>query len=183
MVKGEMMKNTSAIRRVDELGRVVIPKEIREELRIFTGSVVDIRLDSDKNIVISKGSRLKKVSDFANMCTRSLRDFPNLSVFLCDNDQILSVGNVPKSQFLGALVSLKLFEIFQRREIQIFQNPYLVPVAEGLPLQDNISSQGVFPISAHGDLCGGLVVCSTTFVSNFDFIRPIYNFLLDYLNE
>ncbi len=177
------MKNTSAIRRVDELGRVVLPKEIREELRIFVGSVVEIRLDADKNVVISKSSKLKKIGDFADMCTRSLREFVNLRVFLCDNDQVLSVENAPKKKFLQAPIHPKLFEAFQKREVQILQHPHLIAVTDDSFSLEGVTTQGIFPVSAHGDLCGGLVVCSTTFVSNFDSVKPIYNFLIDYLNE
>ena len=69
------MKATGVVRRIDELGRIVIPKEIRRTLRIHEGENIEIYIDEKENIVLKKYSVMKKLGDFAQSFTDSIYSF------------------------------------------------------------------------------------------------------------
>ena len=69
------MKATGVVRRIDELGRIVIPKEIRKNLRIHEGENIEIYINEKENIVLKKHSLIKEIDDFAQKFTDSLHSF------------------------------------------------------------------------------------------------------------
>ena len=69
------MKATGIVRRIDELGRIVIPKEIRKTLRIKEGENLEIYVDSDENIILRKHSLMNKINDFAQNFAEAIYSF------------------------------------------------------------------------------------------------------------
>ena len=87
------MKSTGVIRRIDELGRIVIPKEIRKTLRIHDGDNLEIFIDNDENIILSKYSRFGSINDFANSFISALQKFISCDVIITDKDKIIALSN------------------------------------------------------------------------------------------
>jgi len=177
------LRNTSAIRRVDDLGRVVIPKEIRENLRLVTGAVVQVSCDEKKHIIITTYSKVKNILDFAQMCLNSFADFKELSIYICDIDKIIAMNREGERRLMDTPISNELYTCLQGREIQIRQNEKVIDIHEIQKGCEIDCSQAIFPILCNGDVCGGLIFMSKNFIQNFDFAKPIHKFLCDYLSE
>ena len=177
------MRNTSAIRRVDDLGRVVIPKEIRESLRLITGSAVLVSCDEHNQIIITKYSKIKNIMDFAKMCLDSFSGFQDLTVYLCDLDKILAMNNEGKKHILDTPISKQLYTSLEGREIQVRQNENMIHIHDTEDCKMGFCSQAIFPIICNGDVCGGLILITKKLTENFDFAKPIHRFMCDYLSD
>ena len=86
------MKATGIVRRIDELGRVVIPKEIRRTLRIREGDPLEIFTDRDGEVILKKYSPIGELSGFAKEYTESLVRALGHVALICDKDQIISAA-------------------------------------------------------------------------------------------
>ena len=92
------MKATGVVRRIDELGRIVIPKEIRKTMRIREGENIEIYIDSNENIVLKKYSIMKKLGDFAQSFTDSIHSFLKHNIIITDSDSIIAIsGDLKKA--------------------------------------------------------------------------------------
>ena len=91
-----MLKSTGVLRRVDELGRIVIPKEIRKNLKIKNGESLEIFIDSD-SVVLKKFSYMSDLNDIAQKCSDSFYDIIKKDIFITDTDNVIaSSGNLKK---------------------------------------------------------------------------------------
>ena len=84
------MKATGIVRRIDDLGRVVIPKEIRRTLRIREGDPLEIFTDREGEIILKKYSPIGELSAFAKQYAESLAQTMGCLVCVCDMDQIIA---------------------------------------------------------------------------------------------
>ena len=87
-----LLKATGIVRRIDELGRVVIPKEIRRTLRIREGDPLEIFTDRDGEVILKKYSPIGELSGFAKEYTESLVHALGHTALICDKDQIVSAA-------------------------------------------------------------------------------------------
>lgn len=110
------MKATGVVRRIDELVRIVIPKEIRKTLRIREGENIEIYLDSDESIVLKKYSIVKKLGDFAQAFTDSIYSFLKLNILITDNDNIIAFSGPLKKEYINKSISDYLLNSIKRRE-------------------------------------------------------------------
>ena len=92
------MEATGIVRRVDDLGRIVIPKEIRRTLRIREGDPLEIFTDKDGGVVFKKYSQLGDVSDFAGLICDALSRNTGLTAVITDRDSCVAVGGAPKRE-------------------------------------------------------------------------------------
>ena len=91
-----MLKSTGVLRRVDELGRIVIPKEIRKNLKIKNGESLEIFIDSD-SVVLKKFSYMSDLKDNTQKCSDSFYDIIKKDIFITDTDNVIaSSGNLKK---------------------------------------------------------------------------------------
>ena len=104
MKAGNYMKTTGVIRRIDDLGRIVIPKEIRKTLRIKDGESLEIYLDSD-NIVLKKFSRLEGLSNFYKNYVDSVQSSIGENIMITDNEKIVAVAGTLKKKYLDHDIS------------------------------------------------------------------------------
>ena len=115
------MKSTGVIRRIDELGRIVIPKEIRRNLNIRDGESLEIFTESD-SIILKKHLRMTSSNDLANfLCDLIYSDF-NYKILITDREKIISVGGLSQ-ELISAKLSGEYQEIIENREI-IEKNDY-----------------------------------------------------------
>lgn len=109
------MKATGIVRRIDDLGRVVIPKEIRRTMRIREGDPLEIYTDSDGEVIFKKYSPIGELSVFAGQYAEILHKITNDAVLVCDRDHVVAVSGVPKKELLERRISSSLEEMIEQR--------------------------------------------------------------------
>ena len=109
------MKATGIVRRIDDLGRVVIPKEIRRTMRIREGDPLEIYTDRDGELIFKKYSPVGELSDFAAQICDSLRKSTDSIAAVCDRDSVIAIAGGAKRELLGKPISAALSAIMEKR--------------------------------------------------------------------
>ena len=141
------MKATGIVRRVDELGRLVIPKEIRRTMRLAEGTPLEIFTDME-------------LGSFAKQYAESVAQTMNQKVAVSDRDQIIAVAGGGKRELLGKTISRQLEEMIINREnsIQAGLDKKTIPLISGD--EDSYSAQAIYPICCEGDCIGAVILYS-----------------------
>lgn len=148
------MKATGIVRRIDDLGRVVIPKEIRRTMRIREGDPLEIYTDNDGEVIFKKYSPIGELSSFASQYAEVLGKIGGYPVVVCDRDHVISVAGIPKKELLERRVSPALEEMMeQRRQFAVTGDGKKMQPVEGVDRYALVQS----PIIAAGDVCGSLM--------------------------
>ncbi len=159
------MKATGIVRRIDDLGRVVIPKEIRRTMRIREGDPLEIYTNNDGEVIFKKYSPIGEISSFAAQYADVLHKTGGLPTVVCDRDHVIAVSGAPKKELLERRVSHSLEDAMEARKnivMQDKQDPEIRPV-EGVDRHAVVCA----PIISAGDVCG-----SVMFVSSDEEVRP-----------
>ena len=148
------MKATGIVRRIDDLGRVVIPKEIRRTLRIREGDPLEIFTKNDGEVIFKKYSPLGELSEFSGQYSEVLNRTANLPIIITDRDHVISVSGLPKRDYLERRVSQPLEELMENREkfVADDNNNNFYPI-EGLEMKALV----IYPIIAAGDIAGSVI--------------------------
>ena len=151
------MKATGVVRRIDELGRIVIPKEIRKTLRIHEGENVEIYIDDKENIVLRKYSVMKKLGDFAQSFTDSIYSFLKHNIIITDTDHVIAVSGDLKKEYLNSSISDALLNSIRRREniLEKHEKDLKIKSDEELECTYVLNS-----ILCHGDAVGLVIILS-----------------------
>ena len=110
------MRATGIVRRIDDLGRVVVPKEIRRVMRIREGDPLEIFTDKDGEIVLKKYSPIGEMGYFAQQYAETAAQSLGCGVCVCDRDQIIAVAGLPKKDMLGKSLHKELENAIQSRK-------------------------------------------------------------------
>jgi AbrB family transcriptional regulator (stage V sporulation protein T) len=110
-----IMKATGIVRRIDDLGRVVIPKEIRRTMRIREGDPLEIYTDADGEVIFKKYSPVGELSSIAKQYAEVLFRGTNLPVIITDRDRVISCAGLPKKEAVDRRVTSALEEIIESR--------------------------------------------------------------------
>ncbi len=149
------MKATGIVRRIDDLGRVVIPKEIRRTMRIREGDPLEIYTEKDGEVIFKKYSPVGELSDFALHIVDSLNKTTGSCVAVCDRDSVVSVSGVPKRELCEKPISEELEQIMEARQIyQRHKGDKALAVSE---VTEKYSIAVAAPILAEGDVMGCVV--------------------------
>ncbi len=111
------MKATGIVRRIDDLGRVVIPKEIRRTMRIREGDPLEIYTDREGEVIFKKYSPVGEMNSFASQYAETLHKTCELSVVICDRDSIIACAGVPRRDFLEKSVGPDVEAIMESRNL------------------------------------------------------------------
>ena len=109
------MKATGIVRRIDDLGRVVIPKEIRRTLRIREGDPLEIFVDREGEVILKKYSPIGELSDFAQEYAESLQQSTGHIAIITDRDAVVAIAGAPKKQWLGREVTPEIERAMNNR--------------------------------------------------------------------
>lgn len=153
------MKATGIVRRIDELGRIVVPKEIRRTLRIREGDPLEIYTDSSGAVIFKKYSVIGEMSQFAYSYADVLSRTLGLPVLISDRDHIIAVSGIPKREFAERRISKYTEDSMEAREIFSCykeKSKKVYPV-EGMENESAL----MYPIIAGGDVCGSVIVLKT----------------------
>lgn len=154
------MKATGIVRRIDELGRVVIPKEIRRTLRIRESDPLEIFTDREGEIILKKYSPIGELSTFAKQYAECLAQVSGCLACVCDMDQIIAASGTGKKEFQDQYISQQLQRILEGRS-QILANygdRTFIPIVNGQ--QEDYAWEIVAPIICEGDVVGGVILLS-----------------------
>ncbi len=110
------MKATGIVRRIDDLGRVVIPKEIRRTMRIREGDPLEIYTSNDGEVVFKKYSPIGEISAYSSMYAEVLTKTGGLPVIVCDKDHVVSVAGIPKKELLERRIAPVMEDLMQNRK-------------------------------------------------------------------
>ena len=147
------MKATGIVRRIDELGRVVIPKEIRRTMRIREGDPLEIYTNNSE-VIFKKYSPLGELGTFAAQYAEILYANCGFHVVVCDRDHVIAVAGIPKKELLERRVSSELEDHMEQRKPFTFRgNTAPLQPVEGV---DRFAI-ACAPIIASGDVCGSIM--------------------------
>jgi AbrB family transcriptional regulator (stage V sporulation protein T) len=150
------MKATGIVRRIDDLGRVVIPKEIRRTMRIREGDPLEIFTDKEGGVVFRKYSLMEGLSDFAGILCDSLNRSTGRVTVITDRDSCIAVSGAPRRELLEKAVSPELEELMEERKIYQFRpGSPVVPLFSGG--EGGFAVDTAAPILSEGDVLGCVI--------------------------
>jgi AbrB family transcriptional regulator, stage V sporulation protein T len=152
------MKATGIVRRIDDLGRVVIPKEIRRTLRIREGDPLEIFVDRDGEVILKKYSPISELGDFAKEYAEALYDSLGNPVLICDRDTYIAVAGGSKKDYLNKSVSELVEKTMEDRNSVLETQRDQIALVDGN--DEPVKSYTVGPIVANGDPIGAVVIFS-----------------------
>ena len=150
------MKATGIVRRIDDLGRVVIPKEIRRTMRIREGDPLEIYTSPGGEVIFKKYSPIGEMSSFASQYVEAMVQAVSLPIIICDRDHCVAAAGISKKEVLERRVTSTLEEIMEQRRSVSYIDADGHQALEGV--KRNICV-GV-PIINAGDVSGAVVLLS-----------------------
>lgn len=144
----------------DDLGRVVIPKEIRRTLRIREGTPLEIFTDREGEIILKKYSPIGELGAFAGQYAESLAQTTGLTVCVCDRDQVIAVSGGSRKELLGKNISRQLETVIEDRENILVDNKEYKYIQITDNDREDFTGEAVSPILCEGDAIGAVVILS-----------------------
>jgi len=162
------MKATGIVRRIDDLGRVVIPKEIRRTMRIRESDPLEIFVGSEGEIILKKYSPIGELGQFAKECAESVSESTGKIVLITDRDEIIAVSGAAKKNYLGRPIGVMVEKAMESRRILSTNYSDLGGVGSyGAIIADEsgeasyrFTGEVIAPIVSQGDPIGSIIICS-----------------------
>ncbi|MBR4949623.1 MAG: AbrB/MazE/SpoVT family DNA-binding domain-containing protein [Clostridia bacterium] len=152
------MKATGIVRRIDDLGRVVIPKEIRRTMRIREGDPLEIYTDRNGEVIFKKYSPISELSAFAAQTAIALNNTIGKPVIISDKDTIVAVSGISKKDLLDRQLSENMDEIIKSNKVYKNEgNNHTVNFVDGY---EKFSPNLCVPISYEGDSIGSICIAT-----------------------
>ncbi len=156
------MKATGIVRRIDDLGRVVIPKEIRRTLRIREGDPLEIYTDREGEVILKKYSPIGELSDFAEAYAESLHNTSGHIIAVADRDSIIAVSGGSRKDLLEKPLSPDIEKIIENRDTFVANTADggKVPVITDEKGNAKYTCHVISPIISEGDAIGAVLMLS-----------------------
>ncbi len=156
------MKATGIVRRIDDLGRVVIPKEIRRTLRIREGDPLEIFTDREGEVILKKYSPIGELSEFAVKYAESLHKTSGHVTCVADRDTIIAVSGATKKEFADKNLSAEVERIISDKNTLLVksQDDKAISILADDTGDRKYSSQVISPIVSEGDPIGAVIFLS-----------------------
>jgi AbrB family transcriptional regulator (stage V sporulation protein T) len=155
------VKATGIVRRIDDLGRVVIPKEIRRTLRIREGDPLEIFTDKDGEIILKKYSPIGELGTFAKQYAEALAQTTGHTICITDKDQVIAVSGGSKREFLEKQISKELEIAIDERETIVanIDEKQFIEILNDTNSKE-YSSAVITPIISEGAAIGSVIFLS-----------------------
>lgn len=153
------MKATGIVRRIDDLGRVVVPKEIRRTLRIREGDPLEIFVSRTGEVILKKYSPISELGQFATEYADALFDTLLTPVFISDRDEIIAVSGRSKKDYINKSIGATVEDAIEERLNYLEQEPSTVEIVRGK--EEEVSSYTIQAIIANGDPIGSVFIIGT----------------------
>ena len=147
------MKATGIVRRIDDLGRVVIPKEIRRTMRIREGDPLEIYTSAGGEVIFKKYSPMGELAEFSTQYAEVLASSSKFPVLICDRDHCVAAAGISKKEVLERRISPEIEEIMENRQSKKFEDDSVLAL-EGLKR----SVKAISPIINAGDIGGAVIM-------------------------
>ncbi len=154
------MKATGIVRKIDDLGRVVIPKEIRKNLRIREGDPLEIYIEKNGEIILKKYAAMTDLLDVATHYAETLNKTSEFVACICDTETILAVSGGSKNEYLAKEISEHIVGVMEERAIWSTLNDEPKPIVLG-ESQKKYVAQIIVPIICEGDAVGAVILFTT----------------------
>lgn len=148
------MKATGIVRRIDDLGRIVIPKEIRRTLRIHEGDPLEIYTESDGTVIFKKYSPIGELSEFASQYAETLNKSTGLLTCITDKDSVIAVSGSGRKELKEKKLSDELEKIMEKKTMFFSPNGDRVKIIDD---NDKFKAGVVAPIVHDGDPVGTVI--------------------------
>lgn len=151
-----MMRATGVVRRIDNLGRIVIPKEIRRTLRIREGDPLEIFTNHEGEVILKKYSPIGELSTFAQAYTDSISQLLGKTAVVCDRDQIIAASGAERKSLQGQEIDKKMEDMIEERRSQVAQSgdKNFVNITDSIPFY----AQAAATIICEGDAIGAVMI-------------------------
>lgn len=153
------MKATGIVRRIDDLGRVVVPKEIRRTLRIREGDPLEIFTDRKGEIIFKKYSPIGELREFASVYAECMAKATGALVCVTDCDHVVAVAGKGKKDYEEKPISRQLTDLIGERSPRFARNDEAAFLKITLDDAKAYESQAIAPIIAEGDAIGAVILC------------------------
>lgn len=143
------MKATGIVRRIDDLGRVVIPKEIRRTMRIREGDPLEIYTDREGEVIFKKYSPIGELAQFASQYAETIHKTCGMAVVICDRDAVIACAGLPKREYNDRKITPEAEQIIETRQFYSSGTDDSIALVDGgLPVSC------MMPIITEGDISG-----------------------------
>lgn len=150
------MKATGIIRRIDDLGRIVIPKEIRKNLRIKEGDNLEIFVENEE-IILKKYSMMNKINDLAQELTDAIYTFTKHNIFITDTDMVIAASGNLRKKYMNKSISNFIEKSIKRRD-KLLENHFK---ELNFVNEENIECSYILStILANGEAVGMIIIIS-----------------------
>lgn len=154
------MKATGIVRRIDDLGRVVVPKEIRRTLRIREGDPMEIFTDREGEIILKKYSPIGELSMFAQQYADAVNHVLGHIVCISDKDQIIAAAGIPKREIIGTAIHSELESVMENRQTVLAKRGEKTFISITRNRDEDFFSQAIATIICEGDAIGSVLILS-----------------------
>jgi AbrB family transcriptional regulator (stage V sporulation protein T) len=153
-----IMKATGIVRKIDELGRIVVPKEIRRTLRIHEGDPMEIFVDHDGEIMLRKYSPINELGEFAEQYADALAKTTGHIIAITDKEQLIAVSGSGKKELTGREISRELEDVIIEKESVVAgkEDKNFVFIIRDKSIE--FTSQIIIPITSNGDAIGSVLI-------------------------
>ncbi|MVP02186.1 stage V sporulation T C-terminal domain-containing protein [Paenibacillus lutrae] len=152
------MKATGIVRRIDDLGRVVIPKEIRRTMRIKEGDPMEIFVNPDGEVILQKYSPVGELGDFAVEYAESLSESTNHQALICDRETFIAAAGRGRKEMIGKRVGDLVDRVMNKQEVTLQKTSGSFEICGGSA--DTYSSFVIAPIVNGGESGGAVLLLS-----------------------
>lgn len=152
------MRATGIVRRIDDLGRIVIPKEIRRTLRVREGDPMEIYVNRDGEVILKKYSPVGELGDFAKDYAESLYESTDHITMISDCDRIIAVAGGSKKDYMERQIGTLVESVMKNRRTQMETSPGNYDLCKDVT--ESYNSFVVAPIVSGGDPIGSVILVS-----------------------
>ena len=154
------MKATGIVRKVDDLGRIVIPKEIRKNLKIREGDPLEIFIEKNGAIVLKKYAPMGDMLEIATQYVETLANTSGLMACITDTETVIAISGKKKKEYLARTISHYLIDTIHDRKIISTIEDKSKSILQG-EKATKYHAQVIVPISSDGDVIGSVILFST----------------------
>lgn len=178
------MKATGVVRKIDDLGRIVIPKEVRRTLRIKRGDPLELYIDSDSNIIFKKYSLIEEISKIINCLCEAMYKIIKLPVLICNNEKVVTVSGTSKKEYLNRRLTPFISEFVSLNDIYICDNS---PDSRAIFPVEGIKKEALLiaPINLNKNSIGTVIILKDNNKSQIsvDIISKLAEFMTMFLSN
>jgi len=156
------VKATGIVRRIDDLGRVVIPKEIRRTMKIREGDPLEIFVDREGEVILKKYSPIGELGEFAQEYADSINEATNKVACICDRDTIIAVSGAPKKEFVNRPLNPAIDKVMETRRSVLINDTSEHPLYREEDAVSKFVHEVIAPVVSEGDPIGAVILGTRT---------------------